>query len=120
MLNGFLFLLFCLFLGEVLVNALNILVPAPVAGMLILLLFLSIRKKSFASLDKVTASLLKYLSLLFIPVAMGVITQKEIIEQELFAIVISLFLGTLIAMAMSAKLFDYLIDRKIKKESHES
>lgn len=120
MLNGFIFLLFCLFIGEVVVKGLNILVPASVAGMLILLLFLSIRKKSFASLDNVTTSLLKYLSLLFIPAAMGVITQKEIIEHELFAIVISLFFGTLIAMVISAKLFDYLIDRKIKKERYES
>ena len=118
MLNGFIFLLLCLFIGERFVDITGILIPPPVVGMLILLLFLTVRKKSFASLDNVTAVLLKYLSLLFIPLAMGVITQKELISHELLPILISLFFGTLIAIAISAKLFDYLIERKLRKENN--
>lgn len=93
----------------------DLIVPGPVIGMVLLLFFLIIKKSSFQSLDNAAFLHLRYLPLLFIPAAMGIITQVDTISKEFWAIVISLFFGTLIALAFSAKLIDIMTTRKEKK-----
>ncbi len=115
MLKGFAVLLICLFLGEIVVNIFEILIPAPVIGMLLLLLFLIINKGSFEELDNVATTLLKYFALLFIPAAMGIITQKDVIVNNLSTIAVSLFFGTLLAIGITAKLFDYFVKKEDAK-----
>lgn len=114
MLKGIIVLLVFQFLGECIAKLFELLVPGPVIGMVLLLLFLMFRKRSFESLDNAVFIHLRYLPLLFIPAAMGIITQADIISKEFWAITISLFFGTIIALAFTAKLMDYLT---IKQES---
>ena len=114
MLKGIIVLLVFQFLGECIVKLFELLVPGPVIGMVLLLIFLMIRKSSFESLDNAVFIHLRYLPLLFIPAAMGIITQADVISKEFWAITISLLVGTIIALAFTAKLMDYLT---IKKES---
>ena len=115
MLKGIIALLIFQFLGECFVRLFELIVPGPVIGMVFLLFYLMIRKKSFDSLDNAVYLHLKYLPLLFIPAAMGMITQIDTISKEFWAIVISLFFGTLIALAFSAKFIDILTIKKEKK-----
>ena len=84
--------------------------------MVLLLIFLMIRKSSFESLDNAVFIHLKYLPMLFIPAAMGIITQIDIISKEFWAITIALFFGTIIALAFCAKLMDYLTIRQESKK----
>lgn len=114
MLKGIITLLFFQFLGECIAKLFELLVPGPVIGMVLLLIFLMIRKSSFASLDSAVFIHLRYLPMLFIPAAMGIITQVDIISKEFFSIATALVLGTIIALAFCAKLMDYLT---IKQES---
>lgn len=109
MLKGIITLLVFQFLGESIVKLFSILIPGPVIGMILLLIFLMIRKSSFSSLNTAVFIHLKYLPLIFIPTAMGIITQFDIIEKEIWAILISLVIGTILALAFSAKMMDYLI-----------
>ncbi|RBQ30171.1 CidA/LrgA family protein [Aliarcobacter vitoriensis] len=115
MLKGFIALLVFQFLGECISKLFDLLVPGSVIGMLLLLLFLFIRNGSFQSLDNAVSLHLKYLPLLFIPAAMGIITQVDIITKEFWAIFIALFFGTLIALVFAAKLMDFLTS-KVKKD----
>ncbi len=115
MLKGIITLLVFQFLGECFVKLFELIVPGPVIGMLLLLLFLMIKKSSFESLDNAVFLHLRYLPLLFIPAAMGIVTQADIISKEFWAITISLLVGTIIALAFSAKFIDILTIRKIKK-----
>ncbi|PLY07221.1 MAG: CidA/LrgA family protein [Arcobacter sp.] len=114
MLKGIITLLIFQFIGECFVRFFELIVPGPVIGMVLLLLFLIIRNKSFESLDNAVFLHLRYLPLLFIPAAMGIITQADTISKEFWAIIISLFVGTLIALAFSAKFIDILTIRKEK------
>lgn len=114
MLKGIILLLIFQFLGECFVRFFELIVPGPVIGMVLLLIFLIIRNKSFESLDNAVSLHLRYLPLLFIPAAMGIITQADIIFKEFWAIIISLFFGTIIALAFSAKFIDILTIRKEK------
>ena len=116
MLKGIIVLLLFQFLGECIAKFFSLLVPGPVIGMILLLVFLLIRKSSFHSLDNAVALHLRYLPLLFIPAAMGIITQIDIITKEFWAIAIALFVGTIVALAFSAKFMDYLT---IKGEKNE-
>ena len=116
MLKGIITLLIFQFLGECFVRFFELIVPGPVIGMVLLLLFLMIRKHSFDSLDNAVFLHLRYLPLLFIPAAMGIITQADTISKEFWAILISLSLGTLIALAFSAKFIDILTIRKEQKK----
>lgn len=117
MLKGIITLLIFQFLGECFVKLFELIVPGPVVGMVLLLLFLIIRNKSFISLDNAVFLHLKYLPLLFIPAAMGIITQADTISKEFWAIIISLFFGTLIALAFSAKFIDILTIKKEEKRA---
>lgn len=115
MLKGIIILLIFQFLGECISKFFSLLIPGPVIGMVLLLLFLIFKKSSFPSLDTAVYLHLRYLSLLFIPAAMGIITQLDIIFKDFFAILISLFFGTVIVLGFSAKLMDYLTIRQDKK-----
>lgn len=116
MLKGIIVLLVFQFLGECIAKLFELLVPGPVIGMVLLLLFLMIRKSSFESLDNAVFIHLRYLPLLFIPAAMGIITQADVISKEFWAITISLLVGTIIALAFTAKLMDYLTIRQENKK----
>ncbi len=115
MLKGIITLLVFQYLGESLVKLFSLLIPGPVIGMIFLLIFLMIKKSSFSSLNTAVFIHLKYLPLIFIPTAMGIITQFDIIEKEIWAILISLIIGTILALAFSAKMMDYLTIRQEEK-----
>lgn len=115
MLKGIITLLVFQFLGECIAKLFDLLIPGAVIGMVLLLIFLIIRKKSFESLDSAVFVHLKYLPMLFIPAAMGIITQLDIISKEFWAICISLSLGTILALAFCAKLMDYLTIKQERK-----
>jgi len=115
MLKGIITLLVFQFLGECFVKIFSLLIPGPVIGMIFLLIFLILRKGSFPSLDTAISTHLKYLPLIFIPTAMGIMTQFDIIAKEFWAILISLVIGTILALAFSSKLMDYLTIRQEDK-----
>lgn len=112
MLHGILTLLLFQFVGECISKLFELKIPGAIIGMVLLLLFLIIRKGSFHALDTSVFWLLRYLPLFIIPAAAGIITQFETISNELFAILASLFFGTALALAFSAKLMDILISKK--------
>ncbi|MDN5054839.1 CidA/LrgA family protein [Aliarcobacter butzleri] len=116
MLKGIIVLLVFQFLGECIAKLFTLLVPGPVIGMVLLLVFLIIKKGSFHSLDNAVALHLRYLPLLFIPAAIGIITQIDIITKEFWAIFIALFFGTLIALIFAAKFMDFLTSKVNKDE----
>lgn len=114
MLKGIITLLVFQFLGECTTKLFELLVPGPVIGMLYLFVFLIIRKSSFESLDKAVFLHLRYLPMLFIPAAMGIITQIDIISKEFWAISVSLIVGTIISIAFASKFMDILIEKRAK------
>ena len=114
MLKGIITLLVFQFLGECVSILFSLVVPGAVIGMVFMLLFLILRKKSFKSLDSAVAVHLRYLPMIVIPSAMGIITQFDTISKELWAILITLILGTIIALAFSAKFMDVLTSKKQK------
>lgn len=115
MIKGIITLLVFQFIGECITALFSLLIPGPVIGMVLLLIFLFIKKSSFDNLDSTVGFLLRYLPLLFIPAAMGIITQIDVLTKEFLAISLALFFGTLFALAFCAKFMDYLTNKKEMK-----
>ena len=106
-LRGLAFLLLLQSLGELLSRGLSLPFPGPVIGMLLLLLALRwplVREPVAACAD----FLLSHLSLLFVPVGVGVMTHLSIVSQYGGRMLVVLVLSTLIGLAVTALLLNRL------------
>ena len=102
-LQGFAWLLICQSVGELAARGLGLRLPGPVLGMLLLLLALRsarVRKPVAAAAD----ALLAHLSLLFVPVGVGVIAHLGLVSQYGLRLGAVLVLSTLVGMAVTALL----------------
>ena len=100
-LKGFAWLLACQSAGELLARAAPIGLPGPVIGMLILMLALhwpAVRGPVGAIADV----LLAHLSLLFVPVGVGVMTHLGLLSQYGVRLGVALVVSTWIGMAVTA------------------
>ena len=101
-LTGLAWLLACQSAGEVLARLLHLRLPGPVIGMLLLLVLLlhrpAVRKTAGACAD----ALLAHLSLLFVPVGVGVMTHLAILSQYGVRVAVALVLSTWIGLAVTA------------------
>lgn len=102
-LRGFACLLVCQSMGELLAKGLGLALPGPVVGMLLLLLALnieSVRVPVAAAAD----TLLMHLSLLFVPVGVGVITHLALVSQYGARLALVVVVSTLLGLAVTALL----------------
>jgi holin-like protein len=100
-LRGFGILLLCQSAGELMTRGLDLPLPGPVIGMLILLLTLNLK----AAREPVAASanaLLGHLSLLFVPVGVGVIAHLGLVAQHGWQLLIVIIVSTTIGLAATA------------------
>ncbi len=103
-LAGFTALLICQLAGELLVRALDAPLPGPVAGMLILLAVLIVRRRRPEGIDVVADRLLANLSLLFVPAGVGVSQYFGLIGDQWAPIAVALLGSTLVTVAITAVL----------------
>lgn len=102
-LNGITLLLMYELVGELSAAVLQLPIPGPVIGMLLLFLTLLVRGRSLPSLDCAGGALLSHLSLLFVPAGVGIMVHFERIGREWIPISLTLVLTTLLTMAVTAK-----------------
>ena len=100
-LQGFAWLLALQLAGEVLALSLSLPFPGPVIGMLLLTLALGWRPVR-ESVGEVARFLLAHLSLLFVPVGVGVITHLSLLEQRGLALLAVIVLSTWTGLAVTA------------------
>ena len=98
-------LFFCQLAGEVLVRTIGIAFPGPVLGMGLLFAFLALRGRSAPALDAVADTLLRNLSLLFVPAAVGVVQQAGLIAENWLAITAAIALSTLLTLVVTVYTF---------------
>ena len=102
-LRGFACLLLCQSAGELLARGVSLGLPGPVVGMLLLLVLLNVdavRKPVGVAAD----ALLSHLSLLFVPVGVGVIAHLDLVSQFGLRLVVVLVLSTWLGMTVAALL----------------
>lgn len=117
LLRGLSWLVLCQLLG----TAINVLVlpmlPGPIIGMLLLFVFLLLRGEVGEPLHLASSSLLKYLPLLLVPPAVGVMVYAEAIAADFWAVAGALLLSLLLSILFAGWLMQKLIDRQQRQEA---
>lgn len=102
MLMSFAILLSFQLLGLIVVTTCSLPVPAPVIGMLFLIVALMIYPPLLERTKQAANVFLSHLALLFVPAGVGLIDHAERIRGESLAILIALIVSTLLGMIVTA------------------
>ncbi|OEO24993.1 murein hydrolase transporter LrgA [Pseudomonas sp. J237] len=112
LLRGLSWLVLCQLLG----TALNVLVlhmlPGPIIGMMLLFVYLLLRGEVAEPLSMAASSLLKYLPLLLVPPAVGVMVYADAIAADFWAVVGALVLSLVLSMVFAGWFMQRLIERQ--------
>ena len=122
MLRSIFVIFFFQLLGEFLKKFFEMRIPGPVIGLILLLVtlifFKKFKKTAIVNLkaDVINASnyILSYLSLLFVPIGVGVVMHLSYLENNLFRVLIIVFISTILTIAGTAFLMEK-INRKLIK-----
>lgn len=89
-------------LGEGLVFALDLPVPGPVAGMLLLFAALLASPKLLETVEPTGNELLRHLSVLFVPAGVGIMVAAASMDGHWLGLALSLIGSTLLTLAITA------------------
>jgi len=92
--------------------------PGPIIGLVLLLIYLMIRGDVSEPLSVAASSLLRYLPLLLVPPAVGIMIYATAIAENFWAIVGSLVLSLVISLTFVGWFMQKLIERRA--DHHES
>ena len=115
LLRGLTWLVLFQLLGTVLNVLLVPMLPGPIIGLLLLFAALLLRGSASESLQVAASSLLRYLPLLLVPPAVGVMVYTEAILQDFWAIVGVLVISLLISLVFTGWLMQALIQRQTRR-----
>ena len=124
MLRSIFVIFFFQLLGEFIKKFFEIRIPGPVIGLILLLVTLIFLKKfkktAIVNLktDVVNTSnyILSYLSLLFVPIGVGVVMHLSYLENNLFRVLIIVFISTILTIAGTAFLMEKINRKLIKND----
>ncbi len=111
MINALVVLLGLQLMGEVVVNLADLPIPGPVLGGGALAAFLVVRGKVGAELSSTAHVILRNLSLLFVPAAVGVIEYRDVFVAYGLPLVVTILLSTMLSMAAAALVFRWVRGR---------
>ena len=124
MLRSIFVIFFFQLLGEFLKKFFEMRIPGPVIGLILLLVTLIFLKKfkktAIVNLkaDVINTSnyILSYLSLLFVPIGVGVVMHLSYLENNLFRVLIIVFISTILTIAGTAFLMEKINSKLIKND----
>lgn len=102
MLEALLVLLGFQLLGELVTQLVQWPVPGPVVGMLLLFVMLTLRGGDSGGLASVSNTLLRHLSLLFVPAGVGVIRHADLVARHWLALTVTLVASAAITLVATA------------------
>ena len=116
MLRGFFVILLYQLIGEVIQKFFALVIPGPVIGLIFLLFTLiylkRVKMKKILNVKKYVMStataITSYLSLLFVPIGVGVVMHISYLEKNLYQVLGVVVIGTMLTVGITAKLMEYL------------
>jgi holin-like protein len=113
MLRGLTVLLSLQLIGEVLAHLLDLPVPGPVLGMVLLLLALELRLPVRNELRSTSGGLLANLSLLYVPAGVGIVQHLPRLAAEWRALVAALLVSTSATLAVTGWVTARMLRRSV-------
>ena len=116
MLRGFFVILLFQLFGEVIQKFFALVIPGPVIGLIFLLFTLiylrRVKMKKILNVKKdvmsTATAITGYLSLLFVPIGVGVVMHISYLEKNLYQVLGVVVIGTMLTVGITAKLMEYL------------
>ena len=116
MLRGFFVILLFQLIGEVIQKFFALVIPGPVIGLIFLLFTLiylrRVKMKKILNVKKdvmsTSTAITSYLSLLFVPIGVGVVMHISYLEKNLYQVLGVVVIGTMLTVGITAKLMEYL------------
>ncbi len=105
MIRGLTLLLLCQLAGEIVVRSLGLVFPGPVLGMFMLLFVLLYFGGPGSDLNALADGILRNLSLLFVPAAVGIIQQVGLLREHWIAVSVALVGSTLLTLLVTVAVF---------------
>jgi len=99
-------------LGEAIGHFLLPLVPGPVIGLVLLLAFLTWSGRVHEGVELVSSAFMRYLGLLFVPAAVGVVMFLPHLQRQAVAIAVALLVSVIATIAVSALIAKALTRKK--------
>jgi holin-like protein len=96
-------------LGELLVKGFLLPIPGAVAGLMLLLVYLFLRKSEAGRLATASQSLLSHLALFLVPAATGIVTQWDLIAGEWAILLTALLTSTVASILVTAFIMRKLV-----------
>jgi putative effector of murein hydrolase LrgA (UPF0299 family) len=118
LLRGLTWLVLFQLLGTALNHLFLSILPGPIIGLVLLLGYLMVRGEVSEPVSVAASSLLRYLPLLLVPPAVGIMIYATAIAENFWAIAGSLVLSLVISLTFVGWLMQKLIDRRTQQ--HES
>lgn len=120
---GFVILCVIQYLCNLFVNMTHIVFPSPILGIIVLFILLQLNVIKREWISDICELLLKYMPLLFIPLAVGIIAYFSLIEKNLIPILINVVGTTTLTLLLTAMFVENVIKyvrlqkmRKIKND----
>ena len=121
MLKSLFIIFFYQLLGEVIQKIFEINIPGPVIGLILLLLSfiffskkLTQSKKIIKEISVTSNQIINYLSLLFVPIGVGVVMHINYLGDNLFKIFSIIIIGTLATLVFTALVMEKIINLEKK------
>ena len=108
LLHGLAILLLCQSAGEAAARLLHLPLPGPVLGLLLLMALLGWQRLRTPA-GQAADALLQHLSLLFVPVGVGVMTHLALLAQHGLRMALALLLSTWVGLAVTAWVLNALL-----------
>jgi len=108
MLNALTLILVCQLAGELASGGLQLPVPGPVIGMVVLFIYLMVRGGVSQTMSRTADGLLSHLSLLFVPAGVGVMLHFRLLEDNWLAVSVALLASTVATIIVTALMMRWL------------
>ena len=106
-------------LGQFISKFFHLPVPGNVLGMMILFLLLSLKIVKINWVEKGALFLNKHLAFFFVPIAVGLMTYTPLLKESGLALAVILFGSSIIGMAITGGVSQFLSAKQIHKEKGE-
>lgn len=116
LLRGLTWLVLFQLVGTALNHLFLSILPGPIIGLVLLMIYLMIRGEVSEPISLAASSLLRYLPLLLVPPAVGVMVYAGQIADDFWAIVGSLVLSLMISLTFAGWLMQKLINRQSRRQ----
>lgn len=105
---GFSILIGCQCLGELLFFISPIKIPAPVFGMIILLILLLSGKIELSIVESTANTLIGLMLLLLVPAGVNLLSVYDMIQGQILALILTILISSVLVMITTARTIQYL------------